>query len=73
MIVNIKIIPRAAKEKIELFNQGLKVHVNAPAIDNKANLRLIEVLAQYYRVKKYQVKIIKGEKQRNKLIEIEDS
>ena len=39
--------------------------------DDLANMQLIEILADYLKIKKYQVKIIKGEKSRNKLVEID--
>jgi len=67
----VKVSPRAKKTRIEPFGEGLKVYISEPAIEGKANKKLIEVLAEYYRVKKQSIKIIKGQKQRNKVIAID--
>ena len=70
MIIKVRVVPRAKKEKIERFNDGLKVYVKKPAVENEANRRLIEVLAAYLKVKKSSLSIIKGHSTRDKLIEI---
>jgi hypothetical protein len=44
--------------------------LNAPAEKGKANLRLIEVLSEYFGVPKSAIRIIKGWKTRNKTVEI---
>jgi len=46
------------------------VYLNEPAIEGRANKKLIELLADYYQTKKYNIKIIKGQKQREKIVEI---
>ena len=68
--VKVRVIPRAKKPRIESFNEGLKVYLNSPAIQSRANKELIEVLAKYYNIKKYNITIIKGQKQKDKLIGI---
>jgi uncharacterized protein (TIGR00251 family) len=70
MRVKVKVIPKARKIAIEPFDDGLKIHIPEPAQEGKANKKLIEMLADYYRTKKYNIKIIKGEKQREKIIAI---
>jgi hypothetical protein len=73
MLVRVQIIPRSKKSTvIDLGKSLLKVRVISPPTDNRANNELIEVLAQYYNVRKSSIKIRKGQKSRNKLIEIED-
>lgn len=73
MTIKVKVIPRAKKEKIEEFNGGLKVYVSAPAIEGKANKKLIEIIAEHFKVKKYNVTIVKGEAAREKIIEINET
>ena len=68
MIVNVKVIPNAKKEEIIKEKDRLKVKVLA--IDNKANKALINLLSKYYNIKKNQIKILKGLKSREKVIEI---
>ncbi|MBU4056326.1 DUF167 domain-containing protein [Patescibacteria group bacterium] len=56
---------------IDAFNgNSYKVYVTAPPEDSKANKKVIELLADYFKVAKSQVKIIKGEVSRNKIVEI---
>jgi uncharacterized protein (TIGR00251 family) len=73
MLVRVQVIPRSKKSTvIDIGKGGLKVKVLSPPIDNQANNELIQVLAQYYNVKKSSIKIKKGMRSRNKLIEIEN-
>lgn len=73
MRIKVRVVPRAKKTCIESFEDGLKVHMSEPAIDGRANKKLIEILADYYRVKKYNITIVKGEKQKDKIVNIADS
>jgi len=52
------------------YGESYKVYVTAPPEDGKANKKVIELLAEYFKVPKSQVRIIKGEISRNKIIEI---
>ncbi len=70
MKINIKIIPNAKKNKIMQEADAMKVYVTAPAVDGKANKALIELMADHFDIAKSSVKIIKGEKSRNKVLEI---
>jgi hypothetical protein len=71
MLLSIKVIPNS--KKAEVKNPGENnyvVKLNAPAEKGKANLRLIEVLSEYFGVPKSLIRIIKGHKTRNKIVEI---
>ncbi|MBN2484142.1 MAG: DUF167 domain-containing protein [Candidatus Omnitrophica bacterium] len=70
MLVKVRVIPRAKKERVEEFAGGLKVYVCEPAQDGRANKKLIQILAKHYQTRKYKISIISGEKQRDKVIEI---
>jgi len=70
MLLNIKVIPNASKSKVVQEKDSLKVYVNSPPIDGKANKELIEVLAEHFNVKKNQISIIRGEKSRTKVINV---
>ncbi len=71
MILNIRVIPKAGKNLIKEENNYLKAYLTKPPQDGLANKELIELLAKYLNIKKYQIKIIKGEKSRDKVIKIE--
>ena len=73
MRIQAKVIPGAKKERIISSESGLKVYLTVPALEGRANEKLIEVLARHYAVKKRSVSIIRGQKQRNKLIQIDDA
>lgn len=69
-LINIRVIPNAKKNEVIQEAGGLKVKITAPPVEGKANKALIEVLAEYFNVKKSAVKIIKGAKSKNKVIMI---
>jgi uncharacterized protein (TIGR00251 family) len=72
VILNIRVIPRASKSLIKQENNQLKVYLTQPAYEGLANKQLISLICGYLKVRKHQVKIIKGERSRNKLIKISD-
>jgi len=47
-----------------------KVYVTAAPEKGKANKKMIELLAEYFKVSKSQIRIVKGEISRNKIVEI---
>jgi len=71
MKIQARVIPKASKVKVCSFNQGLKVYLNSPAAQGRANKELIEVLSVYYNRKKYNISIIKGKNKRDKVVEID--
>jgi uncharacterized protein (TIGR00251 family) len=70
MQIRVKVIPKAKKEKIEETDGILKIYLTEPAKEGRANRKLIEVLAEYFKVKKYNLEITRGLKSRDKLIMI---
>ncbi len=71
MVLNIRVIPKASRSLVKKENDSLKVYLTQAPHDGLANKQLIELLAGHFKVRKYQVKIIKGEKSRNKVVEID--
>ena len=69
-IIDIKVIPNARKSEIIRENNRLKIKVNAPAKEGKANAAVIKLLAAYFNVKEKQISIVKGEKSREKRVRI---
>lgn len=47
-----------------------KIYVTAAPEQGKANKKMFELLAEYFKVSKSQIRIIKGETSRNKIVEI---
>jgi uncharacterized protein (TIGR00251 family) len=72
MKLNIVVVPNSKTPEIIKINENnFKVRVNAPASSGEANKRLIEILADYFNVSKSSIKILKGFKNRNKIVCIE--
>jgi len=72
MIVNIRVMPGASRDLVKNEPGKLKVYVTKPAQDGRANARVIELLAKHFGIKKYEISIIKGEKARDKAVQIPD-
>lgn len=70
-IIEIRIIPNARKNSVIEVEGKYKVHVMAPAVDGKANIALIEVLADYFNLKKSSITIVRGQTSRIKLVSID--
>ena len=70
MIVTIRVVPRAKQNKVVAEAGRLKVYLTAPPVEGKANELLIEVLAEHLGVKKKQLRLVRGEKGRDKLVEV---
>lgn len=74
MILNLKVVPKSSREFISWYDREkniLKLNIQSPAIEGRANKSLIEFLAKYFSVKKSQVRIKSGETAKIKLIEID--
>jgi len=70
MIISIRVIPNAGKNEIIKENSHLRIHLNAPPENGKANKLLIRMLADFFKTKKNDIRIIKGSKSREKIVEI---
>ena len=75
MRIQVHVISRASKDEIVRQSQGgvFTVKIRQPAINGLANEKLISFLAKVTGVTKSKVRIIRGEKSRNKLIDIDGS
>jgi len=69
IILTIRVVPRASKNEIagELGN-ALKVRLQAPPVEGKANKALVEFLADKLDITRKQISILSGDTGRNKRI-----
>ncbi len=73
MLISVKVIPNARRVEVKELSEGnYKVYLTAKAQKGSANKQLLEVLAEFFRTPKSRIKIIKGEKDRNKVVQIEE-
>jgi uncharacterized protein (TIGR00251 family) len=71
MDISVSIVPNSKEPGIiKVSENNYKIRVDAPASKNKANKRLIEILAEHFKVSKSSISIIKGLKSRNKIVRI---
>ena len=67
--IKVKVIPRAKKNSVECITEGeYRVRLTAPPVEEKANLLLIKVLAEYFEVAPSLITIVAGEKNRQKIV-----
>lgn len=67
----VKVIPNSKKNEVNTIEESLIVRVTASPVDGKANKAAIRILAKHFNVKKRSIRIVQGEKARNKVIEID--
>lgn len=71
MFVHIHVIPNAKKKEVVVRGKdSYRVKLISPPEKGKANKELVEILAEYFNTKKSNIKIIKGEFGREKVVEI---
>ena len=67
----VRVQPRASKDEIAgEMGSALKVRLQAPAVEDRANEALVEFLAQLLKTSRTAVRILSGERSRTKRIEI---
>jgi hypothetical protein len=72
MKISIIAVPNSKMSEITKIDESTyRVRVDVPASKGEANKRLIEILAEYFKVSKSSVKILKGFKNRNKIVIID--
>lgn len=72
MILEIKVVTNAGKNEIKKEGEKYKVYITAPAVDGKANKKLIEFLSGHFKVRKSGIFIKRGKRSRRKIIQINE-
>ncbi len=70
MRIQVKVVPKSSRRKVEWKDGVLKVWVNAAPEGGKANRAVIELLSKLLKVPKSSFSIISGETSRRKVIQI---
>lgn len=71
MQIKVTVHPNSKNPRVEkdLFG-GINVYVKEPPLEGRANAAVILALADFFKVKNYQVQLLKGEKSKMKTFEI---
>jgi uncharacterized protein (TIGR00251 family) len=62
---------RQESVSIDPLTNKLEVYVRAPAREGKANERVVELVAEFFKIAKSRVTIKKGQTSRNKILEVD--
>ncbi len=71
MVIRVRVIPNANRsEVVGRIGSTVRVKVAAPDIDGKANMELVDFLSDFFEVRNRGVKIVRGQKGKEKTVEI---
>jgi hypothetical protein len=72
MRIYVKVIPRSSLNKVEKIGENhYRVKLTAPPVDNRANVMLTVLLAEYFKVPKSSLQIVGGKTARTKIVDIQ--
>ncbi|MFH0977548.1 MAG: DUF167 domain-containing protein [Spirochaetota bacterium] len=69
-VIDIAVIPKSSRSEIIIKDDIIKVFLNSPPEDGKANKELIKIFSKQMRIAKSDIQIIRGEKSKKKQITI---
>jgi len=69
-VIDIRVSTKSSKSGITIKDAMIKVFLNSPPVDGKANEECIAIFSKKTGVPKSSITIIKGHKSRNKTIQI---
>jgi len=71
VVFSVRMQPRASKNEVAgELGGALKIRLQAPAVENRANEALVEFLAHLLKTPKAAVRILSGDRSRTKRIEV---
>ena len=72
VIFAVRVQPRASRDEVAGAMDGaIKVRLRAPALENRANDALVELLADLLRTPKSAIRILSGDRSRIKRVEVQ--
>ena len=71
IVLTVRVVPRASKDAIHgLLGDALKVRIQAPPVEGKANAYLVKFLSKQWNIPRRDIEILSGETGRNKRLRI---
>ena len=70
MKYSVSVKPHAKKDEVVLSGNALVVRTKAPAREGRANLAVIGLIADYFKVPRSAVRLVSGARGRNKIVEV---
>lgn len=69
-VITVRVSPGSSRALVQETGGVYKVYCTKAAVDGQANVQAIELLAEYFKIKKYRLRIVRGAAGRTKLVEI---
>ena len=70
MYIKVFVTPDAKREKVEKKGEMLTISVREPALGNRANNRVREIVAELFKVSLGKVRILTGHRSRGKMLSV---
>ena len=70
MKIEVKVIPNARRRMLSRDGSLITVRLTAQPLEGKANEELVKYLSELLNIRKSAIKIVRGEKDRRKIVEI---
>ena len=71
VLISVYVVPKSSKSEVSgIYNNSLKIKLNAMPHDNEANKELISFLSKSLKIPKSNIEIISGYKQKNKVVSL---
>lgn len=72
VLLNLRVVPRASRNEVaEVVGDALKIRLQAPPVEGKANKALARFLAEALDVPANRIQLLAGERGRNKRVRVE--
>ncbi|MBI4549837.1 MAG: DUF167 domain-containing protein [Candidatus Omnitrophica bacterium] len=72
--IEVRVVPGSSQRKVlALESRRFKVYLHEKAVEGEANEALRIMLGEYFKVPKSAVRFLRGEKSKNKVIEIHET
>ncbi len=69
VVLNIRVVPRASKTEVQgMLGEALKIRLQAPPMDGKANVALVKFLADTLGIARSNITLLSGETSRVKRV-----
>lgn len=73
MIIRVKVFPHSKRDEIVQVSENFfEIKVKAKPVMGEANKRVIEILSNFFKIPESKIRVIKGFRERNKILEIND-
>ena len=69
-LLEITVSPRSSKSIIKIDSDAVRVYLNSPPVDGKANDECIRLFSRQLKIPRSAISIVRGKKGKRKLLEI---